>query len=72
MNKTMWIVTIEKNGKTINFAGFQYLRDAKNFSSLFSLLNGKVSGRVSIGEINRLIKNKLAVKQNNEIRFINN
>lgn len=68
----MWIVTIEKNNKTINFAGFQYLRDAKNFSSLFSLLNGNVSKKVSIGEINRLIKNKLAVKQNNEIRFINN
>jgi hypothetical protein len=72
MKKSMWIVTIEKNNKTINFAGFQYLRDAKEFSSLFSLLNGKVSGKVSIGEINRLIKNKLAVKQNNEIRFINN
>ena len=72
MNKTMWIVTIEKNNKAINFAGFQYLRDAKNFSSLFSLLNGKVSGKISIGEINILIKNNLAVKQDNEIRFINN
>jgi len=70
--KTIWIVTIEKNGKIINFAGFQYLRDAKEFSSLFSLINGKVSVKVSIGEINRLIKNNLAVKQNNEIRFINN
>ena len=65
----MWIVTIEKQGKPVNYAIFEYLRDAKEFTSFFSLLNGKVSGKISLGEFQKLCKNNMIEKRNNLIKF---
>lgn len=69
MKKTLWIVTIVKQNKTVNYAIFEYLKDAKEFISFFSLMDGKVSGKISIGEVNKLYKSNLIEKRNNLIKF---
>lgn len=43
--KSLWIVTITINNKSIQWATFRYLRDAKKYSLSMSEFNGKVIGK---------------------------
>jgi hypothetical protein len=71
MKKTLWTVTLVKHGKAVNYAIFEYLKDAKEFISFFSLMDAKVSGKISIGKVNKLYKSNLIEKRNNIIKFKN-
>lgn len=43
--KSLWVVTITINNKSIQWATFRYLKDAKIYSLSMSEFNGKVIGK---------------------------
>lgn len=43
--KSLWVVTITINNKSIQWATFRYLKDAKIYSLSMSEFNGKIIGK---------------------------
>jgi len=43
--KSLWVVNVTINNKSIQWATFRYLRDAKIYSLTMSEFNGKVIGK---------------------------